>query len=242
MERGEILRDLVEHGTGTGPERCAEIASELGLLTSDALAIAGHPVPAQLLPPQRDARVMKEFAYRASHCNHTQMAALIDYIRALPATPADQPTPAGPERKVYAQPDAGPFAAVLDGLMRNRGFGPKELPFMGLSLSTIYGSMLTYDRRDEHRWFQLSNMAGPLGWRFEDLTAVAHEPPSDRPRYAMHCHHLGQVYIAAIHHTTEQLIEIAKQADRLSQRPDQGAWRPVANGFAKECPDLTGLA
>ena len=242
MERADILRDLTQHGTGTTPERCTEIAAELGLLTSDTLAIAGHQVPAELLPPQRDARVMKEFAYRASYCDHTQMAALIEYIRTLPAAPADPPTPTGPERKVYAQLDAGPFAAVLDGLMRNRGFGPKELPFMGLSLSTIYGSMLTYDRRDEHRWFQLSNMAGPLGWRFEDLTAVADEPPSDRPRYAMHCHHLGQVYIAAIHHTTEQLIEIAKQADRLSQRPDQGAWRPVANGFAKECPELTGLA
>lgn len=242
MERSEILRDLAEHGTGTDPERCTQIAAELGLLTSDALAIAGQPVPARLLPPQRDARVMKEFAYRTSYCNHTQMAALIDFIRTRPATPADPPTPASPERKVYAQPGAGPFAAVLDGLMRNRGFGPKELPFMGLSLSTIYGSMLTYDRRDEHRWFQLSNMAGPLGWRFEDLTAIAHEPPSDRPRYAMHCHHLGQVYIAAIRHSTEQLIEIARQADRLSQRPDQGAWCPVAHGFAKECPDLSSLA
>jgi hypothetical protein len=242
VDRGDILRDLAQHGTGSAPERCMEIATELGLLASDTLAIAGHQVPAELLPPQRDAPVMKEFAYRASFCDHTQMAALIDYIRALPAAPADLLKPTGPERKVYAQPGAGPFAAILDGLMRNRGFGPKELPFMGLSLSTIRGSMLTYDRRDEHRWFQLSSMTGPLGWRFEDLTAVADEPPSDRPSYAMHCHHLGQVYIAAIHHTTEQLIEIAKEADRLSRRPDQGAWRPVAQGFAKECPDLTSLA
>ena len=54
----------------------------------------------------------------------------------------------------------------------------------------------------------------------------------------MRCHHLGQVYIAAIHLTTEQLIEAAKQADRLSVREDQGAWRPVCDGFAKQCPDL----
>jgi hypothetical protein len=242
VDRADILRDLVAHGTETNPERCAQIAADLGLLTSDVLTIAGHPVPAQLLPPQRDTRVIKEFAYRASYCNHAQMAALIDFIRTLPAAPTDPSAPAGLHRRLYAAPDAGHFAAILDGLMRNRGFGPKELPFMGLSLSTILHSMLTRDSRNEHRWFQLSNVAGPLGWRFEDLAAVAREPLSDRPRYAMHCHHLGQVYIAAIHHTAEQLIEIAKQADRLSERPDQGAWRPVAPGFAKECPDITGLA
>jgi hypothetical protein len=241
VERGDILRDLVDRGTDNAPERCAEIAADLGLLASDVLTIAGHPVPAELLPPHRDAQVMKEFAYRASYCNHAQMAALIDYIRALPATTIDPSSAAGWDGKVYARPDAGHFAVVLAGLMRNRGFGRRELPFMGLSLSTIHG-MLTYDRRDEHRWFQLGKMAGPLGWTFEDLTAVAHEPASERPRYATHCHHLGQVYVAAVSHSTGQLIEIAKHADRLSQRPDQGAWRPVANGFAKECPDLTGLA
>lgn len=120
---------------------------------------------------------MKEFAYRASYCDHEQMAALIDFIRALPAAPADPAAPAAADRRAYADPDAGHFAAIFDGLMRNRGFGPKELPFMGLSLSTILHSMLTRDSRNEHRWYQLSNVAGPLGWRFEDLTAVAHEPP-----------------------------------------------------------------
>ena len=232
----------MERGTDTTPERCAQIAADLDLLGSDALTIAGHPVPAELLPPQRDTRVMKEFAYRASYCNHAQMSALIDFIRALPAAPFDPATPTDPDPKVYAAQDAGHFATILVGLMRNRGFGPRELPFMGLSLATIYSGMLTHDRRDEHRWFQLSNMAGPLGWRFEDLTVIADEPPSDRGRYAMHCHHLGRVYIAAIRHTTEQLIEIAKQADQLSQRSNHGAWRPVADGFAKECPDLTRLA
>ena len=82
---------------------------------------------------------------------------------------------------------------------------------MDLSLSTIFHSMLMRDGRTGHRGYQLSNMAGPLGWRLEDFIAIAHEPPSDRPRYTMHCHHLGHVYIAAIHHTTEQLIEIAEQ-------------------------------
>jgi hypothetical protein len=144
-------------------------------------------------------------------------------------------------RKVFARPDAGHFATVLDGLLRNRGFGPRELPFTGLSLSTIYSSMLTHDRRSEHRWFQLNHIAGPLGWRFEDLVTIADEPFPERPRYAMHCHHLGQVYVAAIRLTAGQLIEVAEQADRLSDRPDQGAWQPFSPGFGKECPDLTDL-
>jgi hypothetical protein len=185
---------------------------------------------------------MKEFAYRASYCNHAHMATLMDFIENLTVTP-DQPTsPPVPTRNVYAHPYVGHFASVLDGFLRNRGFGPKELPFTGLSMSTILGSMLTHARRDEHRWFQLSHIAGPLGWQFEDLITVADEPPSQRPRHALHCHHLGQVFIKAIPLTTEQLIEAAKQADRLSHRPDQGAWRPVAPGSANECPDLTDLA
>ena len=68
---------------------------------------------------------------------------------------------------------------VLDGLMVNRGFGLKELPFMGLSRSTICGALIA-DERDEHRWPRLDKMAGTLGWRFEDLLAVADEPPSGR--------------------------------------------------------------
>jgi hypothetical protein len=65
---------------------------------------------------------------------------------------------AGPGHTVYARPDAGHFAAILEGLMRNRGCGPRELPFMGVSLSTSYGSMLTYDRRDVYRWFRLGRV------------------------------------------------------------------------------------
>lgn len=241
MERADILRDLVIRGSDTDPARCAEIAADLGLLTSDILAVAGHPVPANLLPPERGARVVKEFAYRASHCNHAQMAALMDFIHRLPVVPTESSPPPALGQKVYARPDAGRLATAFDGLMRNRGFGPRELPFMGLSLSTIHG-ILGRDRHDEHRWFQLSNIAGPLGWRFEDLVAVTDEPPSARPRYAMHCHHLGQLYVEAIRLTEGQLIEVAEQADRLSERPEQGAWRPVGQGFAMECPELADLA
>jgi hypothetical protein len=173
VERADILRDLVAWGTKTTPERCTEVAADLGLLTCDVLTIAGHPVPAGLLPPQREARVMREFAYCASHCDHVQMAALIDFIRTQPVALPDPSLPAPAERKVYAHPDAGHFAVMLDGLLRNRGFGPGELPFTGLSLATIYHSMLTHDLRSEHRRYQLGDMAGPLGRRVEDLIAVA---------------------------------------------------------------------
>lgn len=207
------------------------------MLASDLLVVAGHPVPSDLLPPERDPEVVKEFAYRATFCDHAQMAALVDFIHSLPtAGPEPSPVVTAPKR-AYAQPGAGHFAKVLDGLMRNRGFGLKELPFTGLSVSTIYGA-LTRDRQSEHRWYRLSNLAGPLGWKFRDLLAVADEPFSDRPRYAMHCHHLGYVFMAAIRLTTEQLITAAKQTDRLSMRQDQGAWRPFSDGFFKDCPDL----
>lgn len=50
MERADILRDLVARGAKTNSERCAEVAADLGLLTSDVLTIAGHPVPGKLFP------------------------------------------------------------------------------------------------------------------------------------------------------------------------------------------------
>jgi hypothetical protein len=238
VERTDILRELVARGTDTDPARCVELAAELDMLASDLFVVAGHPVPADLLPPERDPQVMKEFAYRATFCNHAQMAALEEFVHSLPhLDPEPLLSPVAP-RRVYAQPDAGPSPRVLDGLMRNRGFGIKELPFTGLSMSTIYHA-LTHDRHSEHRWYRLSNLAGPLGWKFLDLLAVAGEPTSDRPRSVTHCHHLGRVFVAAVRLTTDQLIEAAEHADRLSLRPDQGAWRPVSYGFATECPDPT---
>lgn len=232
MDRVDILKDLKAHGADPG--RCAELAKTLGMLASDLLVVAGHPVPADLLPPERDLRVVREFAYRVSYCDHAQLAALVTFIHTLPATLSKAPA------EEFGPPNATSFAAVLNGLLRNRGFGPRELPFTGLSLSTIH-KMLRLDRHDEHRWPTLSKMAGPLGWEFLDLIAVAGEPLSDRPRPVIHCRHLGQVYTAAIRLTTEQLIESSEQADRLSRRPDQGAWRPVSEGFAAECPDLQPL-
>ncbi|WP_027341424.1 hypothetical protein [Hamadaea tsunoensis] len=215
-----------------------ELAGTLDMLTSDLLMIAGHPVPAELLPPERDRQVVREFAYRVTFCDHSQMAALKAFIHTLPTAGPHTATLAEPLGMGDLHPDAGRFSTILRGLLRNRGFGLRELPFVVLSLSTIRGR-LTRDRHDEHRWPTLSKLAGPLGWRFQDLIAVADEPLTDRPRWEMHCHHVGRIYIAAIPLTTEQLVKAIKEADRLSGRPDQGAWRPVSEGFAAECPDLT---
>ncbi|MHA6762662.1 hypothetical protein [Streptacidiphilus sp. PAMC 29251] len=236
MERADILRDLTAKGADTAPQHLADLSERLGILTSDLLVVAGQPVPAELLPPERDARVLKELAYRASYCDHAQLAALESFVEALPRGGQDTSPPSAASRVPLARPDAGPFAAVLAGLLRNRGFGPRELPFLGLALSTIYGA-LTFDRPDEHRWFRLSRLAGPLGWRLPDLLAVADEPFSERPGVAIHCHHLGRIFMAAVPLATEQLIEAVRAADRLDVRQDQGVWRPVAPGFAEECPD-----
>ncbi|AUY52983.1 hypothetical protein [Streptomyces sp. CB01881] len=88
----------------------------------------------ELLPPERDAKVMRRFAGRVSHCDHSQPASMEGFVRSLPrlAAPSSFVQPVSP----YHRPAETGFAAVLNGLIRNRGFGIHELPFMGLSLST----------------------------------------------------------------------------------------------------------
>jgi len=127
---------------------------------------------------------------------------------------------------------------VLGALIRNRGFGIRELPFIGPSLSTLHRMLW---RRDPgpHRRQQPSAIAGPLGWTPPDLFTVADEPYSEELRPMTHCHHLGRIFAAAVALTTAQLIETAEQADRLSVREDHGVWQPVSQGFAKECPDFS---
>ncbi|MEV6734087.1 hypothetical protein [Streptomyces sp. NPDC051364] len=66
MERADILSKLIASRTRTAPEVLSELAAEFGIPPADLLVIAGHPVSAELLPPERDAAVMKQFAYRAS--------------------------------------------------------------------------------------------------------------------------------------------------------------------------------
>lgn len=235
MERSVILSNLAASGTDTAPQRLADLAAELAIPAADLLVVAGHSVPAELLPPERDAGVMRQFAYRVSHCDHAQLAALEAFVRSLSRVAAPGPLveSAWPGRR----PAETRFAAVLGGLIRNRGFGVRELPFMGLSLSTLYGMVWRWDP-SPHRRQQLSAVAGPLGWRLPDLFAVADEPYSEEIRPMLHCHHLGRVFVAAVPLTTAQLIETAQEVDRLSVSEDRGAWQPVSQGFAEECPDF----
>lgn len=235
MERATILSSLAASGTDTAPQRLTELAAELDIPAADLLVVAGHPVPAELLPPERDAGVMRQFAYRVSHCDHSQLAALEAFVRSLPRVVSPGPfvQPTWPGRR----PAETRLAATLGALIRNRGFGIRELPFMGLAHSTLLGMMWRCDP-SPHRRQQLSAVAGPLGWRLPDLFAVADEPYSEDVRPMVHCHHLGRVFTAAVPLTTAQLIETAQEADRLSVREDRGAWQPVSQGFAEECPDF----
>lgn len=236
MDRACILSSLAAGGTDTAPRRLTELAAELGLPVADLLVVAGHPVPAKLLPPERDTRVIRRFADSVSHCDHARLAALEAFVRSLPRVAAPEPVgqPAWPGRR----PAETRFAAVLGGLIRNRGFGIHELPFMGLSLSTLHAMVWRWDP-SRHRRQQLSAVAGPLGWTLPDLFAIADEPYSAQIRPMLHCHHLGRVFTAAVPLTTAQLIESAQEADRLNVREDRGAWQPVSQGFAEECPDIS---
>ncbi|MFF4733411.1 hypothetical protein ACFY3M_51125 [Streptomyces mirabilis] len=201
MERATILSVLAASGTDSAPQRLTELAAELDIPAADLLVVAGHPVPAELLPPERDAQVMRQFAYRVSHCGHPQLAALEDFVRTLPRVTAPGPfaQPAWP----YRRPAETRFSAVLGALIRNRGFGIRELPFMGLSLSTLHGMVWRWEP-SPHRRQQLCAVAGPLGWTLPDLFAVAGEPYSEDLRPVLHCRHLGRVFATAVPLTTAQ--------------------------------------
>ncbi|MEV8454871.1 hypothetical protein AB0467_30680 [Streptomyces sp. NPDC052095] len=237
MERTALLGHLATTATATGtaPQRLTELSVELGIPAADLLVVAGHPVPAELLPPGRDAEVMRRFAYAASHCDHAQLAELRVFVSSLPRTAVAEPF----VRPTWSghRPAATRTAAILVGLIRNRGFGLRELPFMGLSRSTLLGMVSRCDP-SPYRWQQLSALAGPLGWRLPDLFAVAGEPYPPDARPMVHCHHLGRVFEAAVPLSTAQLIEATAEADRLSAREEHGVWQPVSQGFAEECPDL----
>ncbi|MFI0406191.1 hypothetical protein [Actinomadura sp. 3N508] len=230
MTRAEVLRDLVARGREFDTARLHELADELGLPISDLFVIAGHPVPARLLPPDRDREVMRDFAYRVTFCDHAQLSSLRDFVSCLAST---NPARAGelPRDAEAAPIGVDGFPRIFDGLLRNRGFRRvPDLPFTGMSRSTINGML-------SGRWYslpQLKTIAGPLGWEFADLAAVAGEPLGTYGVGPVLCHHVGRVYVAAIPLTTAQLMQAAVEADRRSGREDQGAWRPwVAN----LCPD-----
>jgi hypothetical protein len=153
------------------------------------------------------------------------MASLEGFVRSLPRVAA--PTPFVQPTSPYYRPAETGFGAVLNGLIRNRGFGIRELPFMGLSLSTLFGMVPRWEP-SPHRRYQLCAVAGPLGWALSDLFAVADEPYADELRPVQHCRHLGRVFAAAVPLTTTQLIEAAEEADGLTAREHRGAWQPVS--------------
>ena len=231
MARAEVLHDLVVNGRGHSHERLHELANSLGLLAADVFVIAGQPVPACLLPPARDPKVFSEFTYRVTFCNHAQLAALESFVLSLPQASAE-PASAVPYDAIAAPPGTDRFPGIFDGLMRNRGLGVRNMPFTGLSQSTIRGMV-------SGRWYsvhQLRAMAGPLGWTFEDLIAVAGQPLGNWAVGGTLCRHVGKVYVAAIPLTSGQLFQAAVEADRLSGREDHGAWKPW-NSDPDPCPD-----
>lgn len=227
MKRTDVLRDLLDHGRNYDTQQLEQFAAALGLPVADMLTVAGRPVPGYLLPPDRDQDVVRAFAYRVTFCNHPQLAALCEFLRALPDVGA------APEaRPARDLADRDPFPAILQGLMDNRGFRVRELPFVGLSRSTVVGML----RGAWHQFSQLHAVAGPLGWRVEDLAAIAGEEPQPFDYGPMLCHHVGAVFVAAVPRTTEQLVHAAREADRLSAREDHGAWHPFSEGI-EDCPD-----
>ncbi|MEY9873115.1 hypothetical protein ABH931_002596 [Streptacidiphilus sp. MAP12-33] len=234
MDRATILANLASDGAELSCEEISALAAELDLLTADLLVVAGRPVPEEFLPPQRDAKITRHFAYRVSHCSHATLSTLEGFIRALPRVPTtDVFVPSVPPQRPLATTGLG---AVFNGLIRNRGFDIRDLPFLGLSRSTLKGMSARWEP-SRHRQFQLCAVAGPLGWTLPDLFAVAGEPYSDELRPVMHCRHLGRVLTAAIPLTTDQLVQAGRHADRLNPPTNRGAWRPVAEGFVAQCPD-----
>ncbi|MGY4387068.1 hypothetical protein [Streptomyces virginiae] len=105
MERTNVLSNLAANGSDTAPDVIAELAFEFDIPTADLLVIAGHPVPTELFPPQRDTTAMKQFAYLASHCGHAQLAALEGFVRSARwagSCPICSPSSASPTHRTFA--------------------------------------------------------------------------------------------------------------------------------------------
>lgn len=234
VTRAEVLRDLVINGHSYSPDRLNGLAAQLDLPVADMFVIAGHSVPAHLRPPARDLEILREFGYRVMFCDHPQLASLESFTLSL-VSASSPSVPEPPHDAKTVPPGIDRFSNILDGLMRNRGFGIAQMPFTGLSRSTIRGML----SGSWHNLQQLKAMAGPLGWRFEDLAAVADEPLGPFGDCSMLCRHVGRVFITAAPLTTAQLFQAALEADRLSGRKDHGAWKPGPDHL-DPCPDDGG--
>ncbi|RSM84892.1 hypothetical protein DMH04_18670 [Kibdelosporangium aridum] len=186
----------MNNGPSYEPARLYELAAELDLLVSDVLVVAGHPVPARLRPPARDRDVMRAFARQFVTADHARLASVKNLIVAMAST---NPAPEGPA----SAPAGRAFHEIFTGLLRNRGLDARSMPFTGLSVSTIYGVA----EGRSHSLQQLSVVAGPLAWQFDDLVAIADEPPGDFGSCPTMCRHVGEIFIAAIPLTTSQLVE-----------------------------------
>src|SRR6266540_964197 len=228
MTRTDVLRDLLDHGRDYDMPRLEQLAAALGLPVADVLVVAGHPVQGRLLPPDRDGDVVRAFAYRVTFCNHPQLAALREFLRALPDVGA-----APESRPARDLADRDPFPAILQGLMDNRGFG-------------VYMSSRSSGCRGAPSWACCAGSG--TGWcsytrwpgRWDGVWRTW--PPSrarnctSQCHFPMLCHHVGAVFVAAVPRTTEQLVHTAREADRLSAREDHGAWQPFSEGI-DDCPD-----
>ncbi|MEU8840386.1 hypothetical protein AB0D97_14830 [Streptomyces roseus] len=138
----------------------------------------------------------------------------------------------------YVTPAESGLGAVLNGLIRNRGFSVRELPFVALSRSTLHRMVADWGP-SPHRRHELGAMAGVLGWRLSDLFAVFGEPYSPDFRPPVLCRHVGRVFEAAVPLVASQVVECAREAERLSARVSPDAWQPVSQGFVGECPDFS---
>ncbi|MGW9212310.1 hypothetical protein ACWGR4_35770 [Embleya sp. NPDC055664] len=244
MTRTDVLRDLVVSGRTFDVARLGAVAAELGLPVSDVFVLAGQPVPARLLPPVRSAEALETFAYNVTFCGHAQLAVLEGFVSALaagsraPGAESMEETATVPEvgssPVSTTSPGVDGFARILAGLMANRGFGREELPFTGLSQSTIRRMLHGHGGSSQ----SVEAMSAVLGWTFVDLAAVADVPVRPFSSCAVLCHHVGRVYVAAIPLTTAQLVRAAEEADRLSGRIDQGVWKPwsAAARRGEPCP------
>ncbi|KMO95015.1 hypothetical protein ACS04_25985 [Streptomyces roseus] len=65
------------------------------------------------------------------------------------------------------------------------------------------------------------------------------EPYSPGFRPPVLCRHVGRVFQAAVPLAASQVVECAREAERLSACVSPDAWQPVAQGFARECPDFS---
>ncbi|MFE2878249.1 hypothetical protein ACFXG6_17875 [Streptomyces roseus] len=151
---------------------------------------------------------------------------------------ARSPRPLTQPTSPYGAPAESRLGAVLNGLIRNRGFGVGELPFVALSRSTLHHMVADWGP-SPHRRHQLCAMSGVLGWRLPDLFAVFGEPYAPEFRPPVLCRHVGRVFEAAVPLSEAQVAQCAREAERLSARVSPDAWQPVSQGFVEQCPDFS---